>query len=84
MWQALGGKEAIQEHLGYHPRWIGLPSGEYDAQTIAVYKSADYWGGLTTQQGATHTSDGIFELNRVRVRGSHAAEDLGKLLELTW
>jgi peptidoglycan/xylan/chitin deacetylase (PgdA/CDA1 family) len=84
VWQALGGKEAIQEHLGYHPRWISYPAGKYDAQSIAVYKSAGYWGGLTTQQGATHTSDGVFELKRVRVRGSHTAEDLGKLLELAW
>jgi peptidoglycan/xylan/chitin deacetylase (PgdA/CDA1 family) len=84
VWQALGGKEAIQEHLGYHPRWISYPSGGYDAQVIAVYKSAGYWGGLTTAQGTMHTLDGVFELKRVRVRGSHTAADLGKLLELDW
>jgi peptidoglycan/xylan/chitin deacetylase (PgdA/CDA1 family) len=84
VWQALGGAEAIQDHLGYHPRWIAYPSGHYDAQTIAVYHSAGYWGGLTTQQGATHTLDGIFELERVRVRGSHSPEDLGALLALDW
>jgi peptidoglycan/xylan/chitin deacetylase (PgdA/CDA1 family) len=84
VWQALGGKETIEEHLGYHPRWIAYPAGSYDAQTIAVYGSAGYWGGVTTQQGATHTLDGIFELKRVRVRGSHTAEDLAALLALDW
>jgi peptidoglycan/xylan/chitin deacetylase (PgdA/CDA1 family) len=84
VWQALGGKEAIEEHLGYQPRWVSYPAGRYDAQTIAVYKSAGYWGGLITVQGATHTLDGIFELKRVRVRGSHTAEDLKGLLELNW
>lgn len=84
VWQALGGKEALEEHLGQHPRWISYPAGQYDDRTIAVYKSAGYWGGLTTQQGATHTLDGIFELKRVRVRGSHTAADLGRLLELDW
>ncbi len=84
VWQALGGAEAIQEHLGYHPRWIAYPSGHYDARTIKVYHSAGYWGGLTTHQGATHTSDGVFELERVRVRGSHTPEDLGALLALDW
>jgi len=84
VWQALGGKEALAEHLDQHPRWITYPAGQYDDRTIAVYKSADYWGGLTTQQGATHTLDDIFELKRVRVRGSHTAEDLGRLLELDW
>jgi peptidoglycan/xylan/chitin deacetylase (PgdA/CDA1 family) len=84
VWQALGGKEALEEHLGQHPRWISYPAGQYDDRTIAVYESAGYWGGLTTQQGATHTLDGIFELKRVRVRGSHTAADLGRLLELDW
>jgi peptidoglycan/xylan/chitin deacetylase (PgdA/CDA1 family) len=84
VWQALGGKEALEEHLGQHPLWISYPSGQYDDRTIAVYKSAGYWGGLTTQQGATHTLDGIFELKRVRVRGSHTTADLGRLLALDW
>ena len=80
VWHALGGMEAIQEHLGYHPRWITYPSGKYDAQTIAVYKSAGYWGGLTTDPGVTHTSDGVFELERVRIHGSTTAEALAALL----
>jgi peptidoglycan/xylan/chitin deacetylase (PgdA/CDA1 family) len=84
VWQALGGMEAIQEHLGYHPRWISYPSGGYDAKVIAVYKSAHYWGGLAAQQGATHTLDGIFELERVRVRGSYTADDLAASLQLDW
>jgi peptidoglycan/xylan/chitin deacetylase (PgdA/CDA1 family) len=84
VWQALGGKEALEEHLGQHPRWISYPAGQYDDRTIAIYKSAGYWGGLTTQQGAAHTLDDIFELKRVRVRGSHTVADLGRLLELDW
>jgi peptidoglycan/xylan/chitin deacetylase (PgdA/CDA1 family) len=84
VWQALGGKEALEEHLGQHPRWISYPAGQYDDRTIAVYESAGYWGGLTTRQGATHTLDNIFELRRVRVRGSYTAADLGRLLELAW
>lgn len=84
IWHALGAMEAIQEHLGYHPHWITYPSGEYDAQTIAVYRSAYYWGGLSIEQGATHTLDDIFALKRVRVRGSYTAEDLAGILALDW
>jgi peptidoglycan/xylan/chitin deacetylase (PgdA/CDA1 family) len=84
VWQALGGQEAIEAHLGYHPRWIAYPSGAYDDRTIAVYKSANYWGGLTTQQGATQSSSHPFELNRVRVRGTYSADDLARLLKLDW
>ncbi len=84
VWQALGGLEAIQEHLGYHPRWISYPAGSYDDQVIAVYKSAHYWGGLSTEQGATHTLERIFALKRVRVRGTFTADDLAGLLQLDW
>jgi peptidoglycan/xylan/chitin deacetylase (PgdA/CDA1 family) len=84
VWQALGGLEAIQERIGGHPRWISYPAGSYDDQVIAVYKSAHYWGGLSTEQGATHTLDRIFALKRVRVRGAHTADDLAALLQLDW
>ena len=84
VWQALGGLEAIREHTGSHPRWISYPAGSYDDQVIAVYKSAHYWGGLSTEQGATHALDRIFALKRVRVRGTHTADDLAALLQLDW
>lgn len=84
VWQALGGMESIQEHLGYHPRWVSYPAGSYDERVVAVYRSAHYWGGLATHQGATHTLADIFELKRVRVRGSYTAEDLAVLLDLDW
>jgi peptidoglycan/xylan/chitin deacetylase (PgdA/CDA1 family) len=84
VWQALGGLEAIREHTGSHPRWISYPAGSYDDQVIAVYKSAHYWGGLSTEQGATHTLDRLFALKRVRVRGTHTADDLAVLLRLDW
>jgi peptidoglycan/xylan/chitin deacetylase (PgdA/CDA1 family) len=84
VWQALGSKEAIEVRLGQAPRWVAYPSGKYDAQTIAVFRSAGFWGGVTTQQGAAHTLDGVFELKRIRVRGSHTAADLAQLLALEW
>ena len=84
VWQALGSKEAIEVRLGQAPRWVAYPSGKYDAQTIAVFRSAGFWGGVTTQQGTAHTLDGVFELERIRVRGSHTAADLAQLLALEW
>jgi peptidoglycan/xylan/chitin deacetylase (PgdA/CDA1 family) len=84
VWVALGSKEAIEQHLGYQPRWVAYPSGEYDARTIAVFRSAGYWGGLTIDQGTEHSLDKIFELKRIRVRGSHTDADLAKLLALQW
>ena len=84
VWSALGSKETIEEHLGYHPRWVAYPSGEYDQETIAVFRSAGYWGGVTTSQGTQQSLDKIFEMPRIRVRGSHTVADLARLLALRW
>ena len=74
----------MEVRLGQTPRWVAYPSGKYDARAIAVFRSAGFWGGVTTQQGAEHTLDGIFELKRIRIRGAHTVEDLARLLALAW
>lgn len=84
VWQALGSLETIQFELGVRPRFISYPAGEYDQQTIDLFKSANYWAGLTTIQGATHHSDDLFQLHRVRIRGTTQPEELVRLLELDW
>jgi len=84
VWQALGCRESIELELGKHPRFITYPSGLYDQRTIDVFHSANYWGGLTSHQGTLQSSEALFELVRIRVRGSHSAEDLMSLVELDW
>lgn len=84
VWQALGSKETIEYYLGITPRFVAYPSGRYDEQTIAVFHSAHFWAGLTTTQGTEQRSDRLFELQRIRVRGRHTAEDLNTLLHLDW
>ncbi len=80
VWQALGTKETIEAHLGYHPRWVAYPSGQYDARTIAVFRSAGYWGGLTTLPGSLHSLDKVFELKRIRIRGAQTLAEFARLL----
>lgn len=84
VWQALGSRQMIESRLGFTPRLFCYPAGRYDDLAIQVVRSADYWGAVTTQQGATHASDAPFELTRVRVRGSHTATDLLRLLDTDW
>lgn len=84
VWQSLGPRETIEYNLGEQPRFYSYPSGTYDEEAIAVIHSAGYWAGLTTHQGATHSSQHLFELKRIRVRGTHRAEDLATLLALDW
>lgn len=84
IWQALGSMETIEYELGKRPRFISYPAGEYDQATMDIFKSANFWAGLTTVQGATHDSENLFELRRVRVRGTTTPDELSRLLALDW
>jgi peptidoglycan/xylan/chitin deacetylase (PgdA/CDA1 family) len=84
VWQALGSLETIEYELGVRPRFVSYPAGEYNQATIEIFQSAHYWAGVTTVQGATHSSDDLFELHRVRIRGTTTADELARLLALDW
>ena len=84
VWQALGSMETIQYELGVLPRFVSYPAGEYDKTVADLFESAGYWAGATTSQGATHSSDALFDLKRVRVRGTTSADELLRLLALDW
>jgi len=82
--QALRSYETIQDRIGVRPRFLSYPAGEYDAATIEIFRNATYWAGLTTIQGATHSSDNLFELRRVRIRNTTTPDELVRLLEVDW
>ncbi len=84
VWQALGSLQTIQAELGVAPRFICYPAGEYDQKTIDIFKSANYWAGITTIQGATQKSDDLFELRRTRIRGTTTPDQFSRLLALDW
>lgn len=84
VWQALGSLETIAFELGVRPRFVAYPAGEYDGNTQRIFASAGYWAGVTTQQGATHSSDNLFALTRVRMRGTTSPDELIRLLHLNW
>ncbi len=82
--QALRSYETLQNLLGVRPRFLSYPAGEYDANTIAAFQAAGYWAAVTTVQGATHHSEQLFELRRVRIRNTTTADELARLLSLDW
>lgn len=84
VWQALGSLETIEFEMGIRPRFVSYPAGEFDEHTIDIFQSANYWAGFTTIQGATHSTDDLFRLHRVRVRNTTEPEELIRLLELDW
>jgi peptidoglycan/xylan/chitin deacetylase (PgdA/CDA1 family) len=83
VYQIHGIQEAIHYHTGRLPRFFCYPSGRYDANVIAVLKSAGYWGAVTTKWGKIHTSEdeGLFEMPRVRIRGRDTLESFIDRLE---
>ena len=81
VYQILGIQEAIRAHTGQLPRFFCYPSGQYDANVVAVLKSAGYWGAVTTAWGNTHTLEGFFEMSRIRIRGSDTLEGFISKLE---
>jgi peptidoglycan/xylan/chitin deacetylase (PgdA/CDA1 family) len=81
VYQILGIQEAIRAHTGQLPRFFCYPSGQYDANVVAVLKSAGYWGAVTTEWGKTHTLEGFFEMSRIRIRGGDTLESFISKLE---
>lgn len=67
--QILGITEAIEHHTGRVPRFFCYPSGYRDADVIAVLKSANYLGSVTTEWGRTYTDENLFEMPRLRIQG---------------
>jgi peptidoglycan/xylan/chitin deacetylase (PgdA/CDA1 family) len=80
VWQVLGCREQMEAELGRRPRFIAYPGGRYDDRVIALFASDHFWGGITTQQGIEHDSDGLFEIKRLRVRGTTSVAELAELL----
>ena len=70
MAQMVGSKAALEAKLGKPARFFCFPSGRYSQQAIAALKAAGYSGAVTTVYGAVHTPAGMYELQRLRMRGS--------------
>lgn len=84
VWQILGPKQTLEAHLPAPVRTFSYPSGAYDQHVIDVLRSAHYWCAVTAEQGATHSSDGLFTLSRIRVRRADTLETFRRKLELDW
>jgi peptidoglycan/xylan/chitin deacetylase (PgdA/CDA1 family) len=84
IFEILAPKEAIEAHTGETVRFFAYPAGGYDAQTVAVLKSAHFWGAVAIEQGTIHSSDALFELSRIRVRGRHSLDDFIELMTYDW
>jgi len=69
-----GSQQAIEAHLNKPVRFFAYPFGHYDSRVVGVLRSAGYWGAVTTRAGVAHSSQGLFELSRVRTHGTYGLD----------
>jgi len=84
IWEIVGPQEIIEARIHHQPRFFCYPSGEYDDSVIAILKSAYFWGAVTIEQGTLHTTEGLFEIQRIRTKGADTLEDFVAKLEWDW
>ncbi len=75
--EIVGSKALIELRIGVPVKSFCYPAGKYDARTISTVRAAGYLGATATDtQGARQMTEKVFELQRIRVRGSFTANDL--------
>ncbi len=81
IYQVLGSREAIEARTGEPVRFFCYPAGAYDEHTVDILQQAHYWGAVSLDYGVEQRSDELFELRRLRVRGSYDAQRLAMLID---
>lgn len=77
-----GSKAMIESRIGTPVKSFCYPSGKYDARTIDVLRSEGYLAATATDiQGVFQATKDIYELRRIRVRGSYAVADFAYWLK---
>jgi len=82
--EILGSKKDIEAYIQKPVLFFCYPSGAYDSRIVQAVSEAGYWGAVTTQQGAIHSSDNRLALQRVRVHGEAGLERFDALLNWEW
>lgn len=82
LWQILGSKEAIEARMDQEVRFFCYPSGRYDGNTIRALQQYGYWAAVTTEYGATHSSDDLYTLKRIRIRATDTLVDFAAKVAL--
>ncbi len=70
-----GSKAMIESRIGTPVKSFCYPAGSYDALTISILRSTGYLGATTEIQGTLQSTSDIYELRRIRMRGSFSVND---------
>lgn len=79
--QIAGSKLMIESRIGTPVTSFCYPSSTYDAKTIGVLRSDGYLAAVTETSGVYQSTNSIYELRRIRVRGSYAVNDFAYWLK---
>ena len=80
VYEVLGSLESIKVNLGLLSIAFAFPMGRYDGATLNVLEQAKAILAVTTNHGATHTTDSRYEMPRLRVQNSTNTLALAALL----
>jgi len=75
-------KAVLERELGGPVLFFSYPSGKYNAAAIAALQANGYLGAVTTRCGTTQESSALYELRRVRIRGSDTLESFIQKVEM--
>lgn len=75
--EIFGSKVMIEARIGTPVKSFSYPASKYDARAIDITRAAGYRAAVTADaQGTLHSANAIYELKRIRVRGSYSVNDL--------
>lgn len=80
VYELLGSIESVQAHTGVPAYTFAYPMGSYDDAAIDMLRQTGIKAAVTTQHGATHTTDGVLELRRLRIQNTTGIPGLEVLL----
>ncbi len=74
-------KRMIEAHIPVTVVSFSYPAGHYDTNTLNLLRSAGYRAAVTEEQGARQTADSVYELERIRIRGSYTVTDFDRWIK---
>lgn len=81
VYEILGSLESIKVNLGIPMISFAYPMGRYDEATLDVMKQTKLIIAVTTEHGATHTTNGRYEMRRLRIQNTTTTPGLAALLQ---
>lgn len=81
VYEILGCIQSIGFHTGSPATYLAYPAGRYDDHVLDILPSIPVERAFTTQAGALHTTDNLYEMQRIRIHQNTSISGLESLLK---